>query len=292
MTLFFKVCLLLALGGFAFGDARADVTRVIYPADEVPDDPRHRDLIELLDTALARTVPKYGAYELRASDARMNEARYLKELRRGGAVNVAWSSTSVSKERDFAVIRIPLRKGLLGYRVMLIAKDRQKDFSAVRSIDDLKRFSIGQGTGWGDVDLYRADGFYVQTAEYASLFKMVAAGRFDMFPRGVCEVMHEFNTYRQRVPELAIEDDLLIYYPWPFYFFFNTKDAVLRERVEAGLRAMIRDRSFDAIFWKYHGEAIAQLNLKGRRVMKIDNPGLPPETPLSDKSLWYDPLTQ
>ncbi len=42
----------------------------------------------------------------------MNEARYLAELlNRNGLVNVAWSGTSVQKERDYRAVRIPLEKG-------------------------------------------------------------------------------------------------------------------------------------------------------------------------------------
>ena len=52
---------------------------------------------------------------------------------------------------------------------------------------------------------------------------------------------------------------------------------------------MLKDGSFDAIFWKYSAKAIEQLNLIQRRLIRIENPLLPPETPLKDASLWYTP---
>jgi hypothetical protein len=63
----------------------------------------------------------------------------------------------------------------------------------------------------------------------------------------------------------------------------------LQNRVEAGIRIMMHDGSYDAIFRKYNDKAIKQANLKGRRVIEIVNEMLPKETPLDDASLWFDP---
>ncbi len=71
---------------------------VVYPADEIPSDTRYADLKEILRTALEKTVPNYGPYELHTSATGMNEARYLAQLQVGQLINVAWSSTSKEKE--------------------------------------------------------------------------------------------------------------------------------------------------------------------------------------------------
>jgi len=83
----------------------------------------------------------------------MNEARYLEELRVKAQINVAWSSTSPEKEQIYLPIRIPLRKGILGYRVRLIAKGKQAESTKSRLFDDLRKYVIGQGIGWGDIRL-------------------------------------------------------------------------------------------------------------------------------------------
>ena len=272
----------------AFAYAAPGVT-VVYPASEMADDVRFDDLTEILRTALKKTVPEYGPYILKSSGVRMNEARYLAQLRAGEIVNVMWSSTSVEKEKEFLTIRIPLRKGILGFRVALIAKNKQARIDEVKTVEDLRRLSVGQGVGWGDVKLYQENGIPVGQADYDSLFKMTAAGRFDLFPRGIGEIFPEYARYAAGNPDLRIEKNLLIYYPWPYYFFFNRRDAALRDRVEAGLRKMLADGSFDAIFWKYNGKAIEEANLKGRRVIRLKNDLLPKETPLDNPALWFDP---
>lgn len=265
------------------------ILTVIYPSYESKLDTRFQDLIEILTLSLEKTVATYGPYALKESDLPMNEQRYWVELRGGQKVNVIWSSTSVSKEEEFLPIRIPLRKGLLGYRIALIDARRQGDIDHIKTIEDLRKFRIGQGFGWGDVALYEANGISVTQADYDNLFSMVAADRFDLFPRGVAEAYQEFEQRRNSVAKLAIEQHLLIYYPWPYYFFFNKRDNALKERVEHGLRLMLADGSFDKIFRKYNARAIESANLGGRRIIRLRNHDLPPATPLDDASLWYTP---
>jgi hypothetical protein len=267
-------------------------TKVVYPAFESRTDSRYNDLVEILKTALEKTKAEYGPYTLQPSKSGMNEARALAELLNpAGMVTIGWSGTSVQKEKDYRAVRIPLRKGILGYRVALIARDRQADLDKIRNLDDLRKASIGQGIGWGDVAIYEANGIKVHTAGYENLFKMVAANRIDLFPRGISEVFPEYAARHAAIPNLAIEKNLLIYYPWPYYFFFNKSNKALAKRVETGLRKMMKDGSFDALFLKYNRASILKANLKNRRIIRIKNPTLPKDTPLDDASLWFDPAT-
>jgi len=264
-------------------------TKVVYPGYESKTDTRFNDLIEILKTALDETVPSFGPYTLEPSKSGMNEARYLQDLKSNDEVNVAWTGTSEQKEQDYIPIRIPLRKGILGFRVCLIAQDNQTGIDSIRTLADLRKATIGQGTGWGDVDIYRANGITVVTSEYEDLFKMVAGHRFDLYPRGISEAFPEYDARHEAIPNLGIEQHLLIYYPWPYYFFFNKSNGALAKRVETGIRMMMKDGSFDAIFKKYNSVWIEKADLKDRRIIKVVNPNLPKDTPLDDASLWFDP---
>ncbi|HEU4778193.1 MAG TPA: transporter substrate-binding domain-containing protein [Telluria sp.] len=272
--------------------AQAAGVKVTYPANETAGDTRFNDLMEILQGALEKTTAEFGPYELGASKQKMNEERYLSELKAGQSVNIAWSSTSVEKEADLLPLRIPLRKGILGYRVALIAKDRQARIDQVQSLADLKKLTIGQGTGWGDVKLYEANGFNVTTAKYDELFKLTSAGKFDLFPRGISEAFAEQEHQSKSNPNLVVEKNMLIYYPWPYYFFFNKADTALQKRIDTGIRKMMKDGSFDAIFKKYNGKAIEQANFKGRKIYRLKNDMLPKETPYGDTALWFNPSAQ
>lgn len=281
---------LICLVSIAFAvPAFCDGLRVVYPAYETASDSRFSDLIEILQMSLEKTVPEFGPFELAQSVTPMNEARYLSALKQGVSINIALSSTSIEKEKDFLPLRIPLRKGILGYRIAFIDKEQQAKIDQVQNLEDLRKLRIGQGIGWGDIKLYEASGIHVTQAKYDNLFRMVSLGRFDLFPRGIAEVFPEYAIHSRDTPRLAIEKNLLIFYPWPYYFFFNNKDGALCRRVEAGIRKMMKDGSFDEIFKKYNGNAIVQANFKGRRVIRIPNHMLPKESPLGDPSLWFDP---
>ncbi len=288
MTTIRSLSLLLFLwSGIAEGTPPLQVT---YPAIESRTDTRFDDLKEILKTALDETVDTDGPYALTESSRYVNEARYLAEIRDGGGeANVVWSSTSDQKERELLPIRFELRKGLLGFRVALIDQRRQKEFDRVATFADVKKLTIGQGIGWGDVSVYRAAGMKVTTAPYEDLFRMVTNDRFDLFPRGVSEAFRERDARRDQVPNLAVEQAILLYYPWPYYFFCNRKDTALAARIERGLKRMRADGSFNRIFWKYNRAAIEQARMSERRVIQIPNPLLPKDTPLGDTGMWFDP---
>ncbi len=286
MKLFVTVIFLCLISPFTLG---AD-TVVIYPKPQSEKDIRTNDLIALLKHSLEITKETHGPYRLQTSDSVMTESRQLAALRQGQGINIVWSSTSKALEKKLLPIRIPLRKGLLGYRISLIDKANQESIDKIKTLADLKSISIGQGRGWGDVDIYKTNDIEVQQAPYNSLFKMVANNRFDLFPRGINEIFDEHNAQAKVTPNLAIEKNLMIVYAWPYYFFTNPKDKAIADRIEYGLRKMIADGSFNKIFLRYHGNSIKQANVHQRRIIRINNNLLPTTVPLDDKSLWFDPL--
>lgn len=285
----FLLCFCLALNSLACAVTPDATMLVVHPADEDAGDPRFNDVKEILQMALEKTVAEFGPFKLRPSNQHTNGLRYLNNLANNSDLNVVWSSTTIEKERNYLPIRIPLRKGILGYRVALIRKDKQALLDHVQTLEDLKKFTIGQGVGWDDAKLYRANGIEVIEAKYSNLFRMLDYQRFDLFPRGIGEVFTEFEKNHAANPNLAIEENLLIYYPWPYYFFVSKNNPILQKRIETGLRRMIKDGSFDAIFWKYNAKAIESVNFKKRRLIQIKNHLLPKETPLQDESLWFKP---
>jgi hypothetical protein len=86
-------------------------------------------------------------------------------------------------------IRIPIDKGLLGWRIFLVNRAKADQFAAVKTLDGLRPYQAGQGHDWPDTDILRANGLKVQgSANYDGLFKTLQAGRIDYFPRSVVEI--------------------------------------------------------------------------------------------------------
>lgn len=263
--------------------------QIIYPSTQEEQASRFEDLIEILDTLMQKTQADFGDYELVPSEKSMTESRLLHEVRSGKKLDVIWSSTSPQKEKALRAIRIPLRKGLLGYRLCFIHQENQSKFDHVNSLEDLKAYHIGQGVGWGDVALYQHSDIKVEQAPYQSLFKMISLKRFDLFPRGINEIFNELTIYGPANPNMAIENGFILYYPWPYYFFTSKENEALAIRIEAGLERMIEDGSFEHIFMKYHQDSIEQAQLDKRNLIRLENPILPKNTPLDNPKLWYFP---
>jgi ABC-type amino acid transport substrate-binding protein len=203
-------------------------------------------------------------------------------------------STVPEFERDLVPIRIPVDKNLGGYCVFLIRGDSRWRFDLVHSADDLRKFSYGLGLGWIDVGILEANQLKVVTgSSYDGLFEMLVARRFDVFLRAAVEVIDEYEARRAALPDLQIEDRLCLYYPLPMYFWFakTPEGRRLAQRAEEGMRAMIADGTYDRIFTEYQDAKIARLDLKHRKIFRINNPNLGPETPFDDRRLWFDPQT-
>jgi len=90
-----RLCLLLICLSWSSFAACAGI-KVVYPAFENVDDTRFDDLVDILKTALEKTTPEFGPFELEPSKLQMDEVRYMSELKAGKMINIAWSSTSVS----------------------------------------------------------------------------------------------------------------------------------------------------------------------------------------------------
>jgi ABC-type amino acid transport substrate-binding protein len=210
-----------------------------------------------------------------------------------GLINTMVLDSTAELERDLIAVKVPVDKGMLGYRVFLIRAEDQPRFSAVRTIDDLRKFTMGQGSDWSDVAIYKSAGFNVVGAtRYASLFDMLMHGRFDAFGRGVAEVVDELAAHQKKYPDMAIEQTTLLYYPMAVYFWFpKTSEGKLHaKRVTEGMAMIAKNGTFDRIFKEQYGPLLSQLQIKKRRIFRIPNPTMPPNQPFEAPSLWFDPL--
>jgi ABC-type amino acid transport substrate-binding protein len=272
----------------------AKVMDYVYHPPESALDVRYLYHWEILRTALEKTRPKWGPYRMTPS-ASMTERRQAFELKNAtGKLTIMYLSTTPDFERTLIPIRIPVDRNLGGYSVFLIRQGEQPRFAAVRTVEDLRRFTFGLGLGWVDVEILRANGLNVVTgSSYEGLFEMLAQKRFDVFLRAAVEVLDEVDRRKASLPGLGIEQSLIVYYPLPMYFWFSrtAEGRRLAARAEEGMRMMIADGTYDAIFDKYQRRKIERLRLKERRIIRIDNPFVGPATPFADKRLWFDPQT-
>lgn len=214
--------------------------------------------------------------------------RVMSELE-SGALDIIWTATDREKEEEFLPVRIPLDKGMFGYRIFIIHKNNQYKFNDVNNIDDLKKISLGQGRTWADTKILEANGLkVVKVSKFPSLLYMVDGGRYDAFPRGIHEPWGEIESHPQL--QLAVEQQVMLAYKMPFYLFVNKNNHQLAQRLEAGLNKAITDGSFDKLFYAEPGvqKVLQFANLKNRKLIELKNPYLTPETPVARAELWLD----
>lgn len=241
--------------------------------------------IGLLSLAIQKTGKPYN---IKVSQGELTTMRLMESVK-AGTIDVFWAATSDELEKELLPVRIPLEKGLLGHRIFIVHKDNQHILDDVTSLADLRKFTLGQGRGWTDSDILKANGFKVVLApKYESLFLMIDGKRFQLFPRGVNEPFNELELRPSL--ELAIDQNVMITYKIPYYLFVTPGRPELAKDIETGLMTAIADGSFDAYF--YNDETtkavIKQVATVKRRIFALETPSLPPKTPLDNPKLWVN----
>ncbi len=275
--------LLLALASGAAGSAERAAERVVYPLHDPGRIPAWQYLQEVLKLAIQHSGVRY---ELVESHRPMVQGRVMRELAEGqGDPDLAWTMTSPELEAQLLPIRVPVDRGLIGYRLAFVRAADTQRWRDVRRLPELARDVAGQGHDWPDTDILRANGLRVQTSSrYETLFDMLRLGRIDYFPRSVIEIDDEAAT--PLAHDLAIEPHLLLRYPAASYLFVRPNRPRLAADLERGLEAAVADGSFQRLFEQHHGALIARHRLAHRRTLQLRNPLLPAATPLDRPGYW------
>lgn len=214
--------------------------------------------------------------------------RALLELGRlDGKLDVVWTMTSVERERQALPIRVPIFKGLFGWRLLLATPEVAARLRHVQTLDQLRQFSLVQGHEWPDTSILQANGLKVVISpNYDAMFKQLRLGRADAFPRSVEEIWWEAERYGQG---LVIVPNLCLHYPAAVYYFVAPEEVELAAAIERGLQLLRASGAFDRLFQLHHGADLARAQLGSRRVIELRNPLLPPQTPVNSAELWYRP---
>lgn len=253
-----------------------------YPRAESAADRRNDYALELLQLALREAG---STARLEPSDQAMTQQRSFSELQAGKNLQILWAMTTKEREQQALPIRVPIYKGLIGWRLALIHA-RQSDLLAeVYSLADLAQYKAGQARDWPDADILRANQLPVETTSgYDNLFSMLGQERFDYMPRSVEEIWAEAEAHR--ADGALVDQHIVIHYPAAVYFFVNNANQALAETISLGLYRAIESGKFDRIFYSHFAAAIERARLRHRHVIELENPSLPDKTPLKNSRLW------
>ncbi|WP_052691797.1 type 2 periplasmic-binding domain-containing protein [Teredinibacter purpureus] len=255
-----------------------------YPSsDDIYYGIRDAYFVKILKLVLTKSGEPYTLSTIKMPPMRESRsALYLNNSR----YTVHWYMTNNTLEHDLIPIRVPLYKGLIGWRLLFIRDGNQPLFDNVETVDDLKKLSGVQGTYWPDSSVLRSNGFELWvTDEWNSLAELVSLKRADYFPRSVTEIWREASFVREQ--NLVVENTLLLQYPAAYYMFVAKHNTAHATLLKKGFEIALEDGSMDALFNETFSDYIQQSHLYRRKMMSINNPLMPPQTPYTDKRLWY-----
>lgn len=238
---------------------------VSFPSADPARDPRRVYPLELLTLALRKAGCGLPV-EPRQDYA---QGRAMAELALGRLDLTMVSHRQLPRVRG-QVVPVPLRRGLLGLRLLLCLPDRVDELARVQDAGQLKGLALGYGADWNDRPVFEQLGYrLVTTSSYAGLFSMLRARRFDYLSRGLNEVWDELALARRRGSAIAVVPGLALRYPLDDYFVVRPDAPELASLIEQGLVLAQKDGSFQSLFEQRFGAALRQADLRARRLLAV-----------------------
>jgi len=200
-----------------------------------------------------------------------NKARSMRMLAQGKNLDLFWATSTIEKEAEFLVIKIPIYNGYIGWRALLIQSKNAEKFENIHSLAQLSQLLAVQKHDWPDYKIFKHNGLAVASdMTFTGMFKAIETGIADYFPRSVLEIERELKVFGH--DKLMIAPHILLRYRAASYFFVNKENVELAALIEAGFKKIVADGSFDEHFASFFGETIRNLNLAERTIIFLENP--------------------
>jgi len=230
-----------------------------------------------------------GEHKISSTVLQYTQARIVKELQKGESINLYWMGTSPELERDLLPIYFPIYRGLLGHRVLIIHKNDKSRFDNITSLNGLRKYIGIQGIGWSDIKILENSNLMQKQAAYENIFSLMNRGRYDYFSRGINEAYREVASRQSAMPNLYIDENILLVYPFAFYLFTNPGNEELAGLLTQAFNQAYDDGSFLDYFYQHSEtlETFKLMNIKKRVRYEIANPFLTSQTKALADKYWH-----
>jgi hypothetical protein len=235
--------------------------------------------LALLDACLSATEVGDNVYSLLLDNKDYPQAEDEGNIFESGCdVLVTVAGNVKFKNKQKIIINMPLAKGLLGYRLLIVRNESLQTFQSLRQSKDLQALSVGVPATWADAELFRQNQFnVVERGTLDDIFIRLRNKEFDFFALGANEIEEVFEQHVEPLDDLSIETSMMIYYPFPLIFYVNPENPSLAKRLETGLRTIMQNGQYETLFYKHHGDVVERLHLKERNIFNLHNSLLPQE---------------
>lgn len=234
---------------------------------------------EILEAILTATEASYGAWTLKEDKTDYPSAEdEARVFHKGFDIFGTVAGNQKLNNEQKILVPLPLMKGLLGHRVLIIRAEDKKKFAGITQSSQLRALKLGIPVTWADAELFRQNGYaVVEKGSFDELFERLLKKEFDYVSFGANEIAGVFAERAAASGKLMIDNSLLVYYPFPLVFYVSPQKPALAKRVTEGLKTISANGVLDKIFNRYYGQALAELNLNERTRITLENPILPAE---------------
>lgn len=249
--------------------------------------------LDVIKASLKETVKEYGEFKLIPSDKAFNSKQEIfNDLSNNKNISLYWNTGKKELEnKNLSPIPIPIRMGVIGYRIFITREDFLPTLKAVNFFRDLKKYSVAQLESWDSAKVFKMGGFKVITTKSKDdLLKLVSSGKVDLVSRSVSAAYKGIKKWRSKYPNLRIDENLMVFYPWPKFFYLHNSNKVLFERIQKGFEIIVKKGIHRKLTLKHHSKHIPIAKLDKRKLFKIPVHFLSQKTPWDREELWYDPF--
>lgn len=226
------------------------------------------------------------ALDLQYFEQHISQARALREISEDNNIDLTWSVTSIKRETELLPIRIPIYRGLIGWRIFLIRKDEQHIFDTIKTKNDLSKYIGVQRFDWTDFSVLKANELLVEgNFSFEQLSRAISGGVADYFPRSVLEIGKEID--REINKDLSIEKKILIKYPSADFFFVSKNNTKLQEIIKLGFEQALVDGTYMELFQRHFGDSLVKLSLDSRTIIELNNPYFPQRSSKINRKYWH-----
>ena len=175
--------------------------------------------------------------------------------------------------KPFIELKLPLCRGLLGWRLLVTARERVEDFRGL-SLEQLKHKKVGVPATWVDAELFRSNGFNVlEQGTLDDMLGWLAEGAVDFITLGANEAHDILACNEQHGGSLVVEPSLALYYPFPLVFYVNQHQSDLARTLAQEWHN--KSSQVSKLFQAHYGDVLKQAKLPNRQVLRLNNPMLP-----------------
>lgn len=244
----------------------------------------------VLRATLERTVGEYGPYRIDETPVFMERARLFSALKEGKQVNIVGMLADKEWLQGLPSIAIPFDLGLQSWRLLLADAGSLPRLRQLAADGQLAQARAGVGATWALRGILEQNKYHTVTGNsYEGMFLMLQAGRFDYLPRSLNDVFNEFEQHREKYPGLAIDQSIVLHARMPWQFFVAPQEERLRQRVAAGLEAMLKDGSLEQLVLAYFRADLQRARICDRIHIDLPNSQLD-KALLARREVWLDPF--